>query len=170
MHTFYISGVIKEAENYIDMIHIIRNASPADQVVIHINSVGGVLDTALQITGAMIESEASITCSVEGSCMSAATLIFLAADNFQVNEHSIFMLHNYSSGAYGKGGELFDQISHEKVWSTKLLNSVYAGFLTKKEIRSILDNKDIYMDAEEAIKRLKKRLKRIEKKNAQEKS
>ena len=92
--------------------------------------------------------------SVEGVCASAATMIFLCGDSFEVSEHSMFMFHNYSSGVFGKGGEMFDQLKHEREWSAKLLKEVYKDFLTETEINSILDNKDIWMDGEEVIKRL----------------
>jgi hypothetical protein len=57
---------------------------------------------------------------------------------------------------------MYDRLSHEKDWSEKLLREVYSDFLTEKEITSILDNKDIWMDGDECIKRLKKKVKVIE--------
>lgn len=86
--------------------------------------------------------------------MSAATMIFLCADGFEVSEHSMFMFHNYSGGTIGKGGEMYDNIMHERKWSEKLLRGVYTDFLTSDEIESILNNKDIWMDGEEVVKRL----------------
>jgi ATP-dependent protease ClpP protease subunit len=160
--TFYISGAIEAPEKYTNMLNTIRNSGPEDEIVIHINSYGGDLFAGLQIMHALLSTQATVTASVEGACMSAATLIFLAATNYYVNEHSIFMMHNYSGGAFGKGGELFDQVAHERKWSKNLLESVYKDFLTKKEVKSILDNKDIYMTADEVIKRLKKRAKKLE--------
>ena len=63
----------------------------------------------------------------------------------------------------GKGGEMYDRLSHEKTWSEKLLRDVYSDFLTEKEITSILDNKDIWMDGDECVKRLKKKVKVMDK-------
>jgi ATP-dependent protease ClpP protease subunit len=90
--------------------------------------------------------------------MSAATLIFLSADRFELSDHTMFMFHNYSSGTIGKGGEMYDQITHFRAWSDKLFNSFYKDFLTPEEIKSMLDNKDIWLDAEEVAKRLKHRI------------
>ena len=86
--------------------------------------------------------------------MSAATIIFLCAEHFEVSPHSIFMFHNYSGGAIGKGGEMIDQLLHERKWSENLLKDVYQDFLTADEIKSMLENKDLWMDGEEVIKRL----------------
>ncbi len=65
------------------------------------------------------------------------------------------MFHNYSGGTIGKGGEMIDQIRHERKWSERLLREVYKDFLSEAEITSILDNRDIWMDGEEVITRIK---------------
>jgi ATP-dependent protease ClpP protease subunit len=86
--------------------------------------------------------------------MSAATMVFLCADGFEVSGHSMFMFHNYSGGTIGKGGEMYDNIVHERKWSEKLLREIYNNFLTEDEIVSVLNNKDIWMDGDEVIERL----------------
>ncbi len=156
--TFYLCGEIKSAEEYVEWFHILRAAGENDVIYIRINSEGGDLFAALQICRAMQESNATIVCSVEGICMSAATLIFLSGDRFELSDHTMFMFHNYSSGTIGKGGEMYDQITHFRAWSEKLFNSFYKDFLTPDEIKSMLDNKDIWLDAEEVAKRLEKRI------------
>ena len=170
IHEFYVSGEIESPEDYIEWFDTIRSAGPNDVLKFYINSPGGDLFTAIQFMRVLDESEANIVVSVEGACMSAATLIFLCGESFEVSEHSMFMFHNYSSGVQGKGGEMYDRLAHEKVWSEKLLRDVYSDFLTEKEITSVLDNKDIWMDGEEVIKRLKKKVKAIEKEVKEKKS
>jgi ATP-dependent protease ClpP protease subunit len=88
-------------------------------------------------------------------------MIFLSADRYEISEHSLFMFHNYSGGTFGKGGEMYDQLTKERKWSEKIIRKLYEGFLTPDEIRSILDNKDIWMDGEEVMKRLEKKVKDI---------
>jgi len=154
VHKFYLSGEIKQSSEYITWFETIRNASESDVIVIHINSYGGDLFTAIQFLRTFAETKANVVASVEGACMSAATIIFLAAKHWEISHHSMFMFHNYSSGSFGKGGELFDHIVHEREWSKKLWKDVYGGFLTDGEITSILNNKDIWMTGEEVTKRL----------------
>ena len=163
IHEFYLSGTIESSEEYIDWFDMIRNAGKNDVIKIYINSYGGDLFTAIQFLRVLSETQASIIVSVEGACMSAATILFMCGHQFEVSEHSMFMFHNYSSGVMGKGGEMFDQLKHERVWSEKLMRDIYADFLTEKEIISILENKDIWMDGDEVIKRMKKRVKKLEK-------
>lgn len=149
LYEYYLSGVITEPQDYIEWFDEIRNASENDQVRIYINSVGGDVNTALQFMRVLNETEATVTCSVEGSCMSAATMIFLCADNFEITPHSLFMFHNYSGGVIGKGGEIFDQAIFEREWSTKFLSHIYRDFLSPDEIQQLLNNKDIWLHSEE---------------------
>jgi ATP-dependent protease ClpP protease subunit len=159
VHKFYISGEIKPPSEYVGWFETIRNAGESDVVVLHINSYGGDLFTAIQFMRAIAETKANIVASVEGACMSAATIIFLCAKNWEISKHSMFMFHNYSSGSFGKGGEMYDNIVHEREWSQKLWKDVYSGFLTETEITSILHNKDIWMSGEEVTKRLQEKFK-----------
>ena len=162
--TFYLSGEIKESSLYSDWFQTIRTASETDIIYFRINSPGGDLFTAIQMMRAITESKAHIVSSVEGICMSAATMIFLAADTFEVSDHTMFMFHNYSSGIVGKGGEMYDQVVHTHQWSERLMHEIYKDFLTPAEIKAILDNKDIWMDSQEVVKRLESKATTEEKK------
>jgi len=151
---YYLSGEILAAEEYIEWFELIRSAGENETVVLHINSPGGDLYTAIQFIRVMQECRGHIIASVEGACMSAATIIFLQAHEFMISNYSSFMFHNYSGGTMGKGGEMVDQIVFEKKWSEEIFKGVYHDFLTEKEIESMLDGKDIWMSGEEVAERL----------------
>lgn len=157
VHEFYVTGTIESANEYTEWFHTIRNANPTDVVKLHINSPGGDLWTAIQFVHVLAETEATIQIVVEGACMSAATLLFLMGHEYEVSPHAMFMIHNYSGGSLGKGGEMYDNIVHERKWSENLLHDAYDGFLTKDEIKSVLDNKDLWMGTNEVLERLEKR-------------
>ena len=154
LYEFYLSGEIEEASEYVEWFDTIRNARSTDTVKIYINSGGGDLYTALQFLRVMSETDAHVITSVEGACMSAATMIFLHGDEFEVTPHSLFMFHNYSAGVFGKGGEMFDQLQFERAWSENFLSEVYKDFLTPEEIQSMLHNKDIWMTSEQVMARI----------------
>jgi len=154
VYEFYLSGEIEDASEYSEWFDIIRNARVGDVVKIYINSCGGDLYTALQFLRVLSESSAHVITSVEGACMSAATMIFLHGDEFEVTPHSLFMFHNYSAGVFGKGGEMFDQLQFERSWSENFLRDVYHDFLTPDEIKSMLDNKDIWLTSEQVLARI----------------
>ena len=162
IHEFYLSGSIESSDEYIQWFDTIRHAGENDIVKIYINSYGGDVFTAIQFMRILQESPATVVMSVEGACMSAATMIFMCGDSFEVSEHSMFMYHNYSGGVMGKGGEMLDQLQHERAWSENLLRDIYSDFLTENEITAILDNKDIWMDGQEVIARMKRKIEKIE--------
>lgn len=169
VHEFYLCGEIESPDEYISWFDTIRHANQTDVVKIYINSYGGDLFTAIQFMRVLGETQATIVISVEGACMSAATMIFMCGHTFEVSDHSVFMFHNYSSGVFGKGGEMYDQLKHERVWSEKLLRGIYDGFLNEKEIASMLDNKDLWMDGGEVVKRLEKKAKATKKESGSKK-
>lgn len=154
---FYISGSIEEPECYIDMFDIIRHSGPDDVIKIYLNSYGGDLFTAIQFLRVLMETNATIIVSIEGAAMSAATLLFMAADSVEITPHSSIMIHDYSSGTYGKGGDMHRQINHERKWSEMLFREAYEDFLTKVELDSIMDGKEIWLTSDETQERLEKR-------------
>jgi ATP-dependent protease ClpP protease subunit len=156
VHEFYLSGEIEDPEKYTEWFNKIRHSSASDVIKIYINSYGGSMFSALQFMRCMKECKATVIASVEGACMSAATIVLLMADKYEITPHSIFMFHNYSSGTMGKGGEMLDQIRAESGWSEALFKDVYKDFLTQQEITSIMSNKDIWMTSEEVLVRLNK--------------
>ena len=151
---FYLTGEIESASTYLEWFDAIRHAGETDIIKIYINSYGGDLFTAIQFMRVIADTQATVICSVEGACMSAATMIFLCGHSFEVTPHSVFMFHNYSGGVFGKGGEMIDQLQHERKWSERLMNDIYKDFMSDAEIQAMLDNKDIWMDGEDVVKRI----------------
>jgi ATP-dependent protease ClpP protease subunit len=160
LHSFYLYEV-EHPEEYTEWFETIRHASQNDIIKIHINSPGGVLTTAIQLMRCLEETEATVICSVEGECMSAATMIFLCADMVEVSNHSMFMFHNYSGGTFGKGGEMMDQLQYERSWSEKMLRDVYEDFLTEEEIGMMLNNKDLWMTGDEVVERMTQKAEKL---------
>lgn len=164
LHEYYLVGEIEEASKYTEWFNQLRHYPENDFVKIYINSCGGDLWSAIQFMRVIRECKAPVMVSVEGACMSAATIVFLMADEYEISAHSMFMFHNYSGGTIGKGGEMIDQIKHERKWSEGLLREIYSDFLNPDEIQAILDNKDIWMGGEEVVNRLNKRKKALQNK------
>ena len=157
IYDLYLTGAIGDAKDYQDWNQMMRSATENDVVYIHINSNGGEIFTAIQLMRTMQETQATVIASVEGMCMSAATLLFLTADVCEVSEHSHFMFHTYSSGNWGKGSEQLANVMADDKWARHLFNTVYKGFLDPKEMESMIDGKDLWMNPAEGGKRLKKR-------------
>jgi ATP-dependent Clp protease protease subunit len=162
--SFYLYDV-ESPDKYTDWFETIRHASEHDIIKIHVNSIGGNLNTALQLMRCIDESQATVICSVEGECMSAATMVIMRADMVEISKHSVFMFHNYSGGTIGKGGEMYEKITFEKPWIEGIMRDVYDDFLSEDEIDKILDGKDIWMNGDEVMERLEKRAEKLKEKN-----
>lgn len=162
MSDFYLT-TIGMPELYTKWFDAIRNAQPQDVIKIHINSPGGHMWTAIQFIRVINECHGTVIASVEGICASAATLILLNCHAYEISEHSTFMFHNYTGGMFGKGGEMYDQITYERKWSHDLFKSQYSGFLSDTEIDDIMEGKDIWIGSDEAFTRIERRADKIAK-------
>ena len=164
---FYISEEIEGPDKYHQMCQVLRQASESDQIYIHLNSGGGQIDSTVQLIGAMRECKGEVITVADGIVASAATLLFLAGDGFIVNPHCLFMVHNFSGGAYGKGHELESQINADVRWFTRMANEFYEGFLNKAEIKKVFKGEDYWFTADEVMSRLSARIAHLREKESQ---
>jgi len=161
---YYLSGYIDIPSAYVDMIHKIRTAAPEDDIIIHLNTVGGDLSTGIQLINAMKYSEAHTICSLEGEAYSLGSLIFLAADEFAIHDNSIMMIHNFSGNIYGKGNEQVSQLEATIKWFNTLAHKFYIPFISEEELTNILKGEDLWLQSDEIRKRLNKMVKILQKK------
>lgn len=149
----YLTDGIDEPANYNELCHILRHSERGDTIALHINTPGGMVDSAFMIIDAIKQSKAKVTAYLTGTVASAGTMIALACDNLQVADHTSFMIHNYSAGLSGKGHEM----KARQEFVDKSLNiafkSFYSGFLTDKEMEEVIDGKDIWIGKEEILDR-----------------
>lgn len=159
---YFLSDTIEEKSDYYDFLRAVNAASQYDEIHIHINNYGGDLDAAIQMYYSLIKSKARVIISVEGACMSAATVIMLSADEIEFCPWSSIMIHAYSDGVIGKYQEIQSSSDFRKEWFIKFMNDIYGEFLTKKEISQIMSGKDLWMSSDDAIVRFKKIFKKRE--------
>jgi len=158
IHHFYLTGEISdEVDRYVDMLNIIKTSEPHDKIFIYLNTPGGDLNTTIQIISAISKSPAEITTVIEGEVCSAGTFIFLSGDYYIVNDNCSFMIHNYSHGAIGKGGEVAKRVKFSEKYFKDLAHSFYKDFLTEEEIQAVCEDKDFWFGSVELIERLKQR-------------
>ncbi len=163
VHHFFLNGLIGEAGHYTKMIHTIQQAGSEDAIHIHLNTEGGYLTTGVQIINAMKYSPAEIICSIEGEAHSLGSLIFLAADQFLVHDNSQMLIHNFTGGVVGKGKESADEMAATLKWFNILTHKYYIPFLSDRELKDVLNDKDMWLHSDDIRKRLTKMI-RIKKK------
>lgn len=149
----YITESIDEPSVYNELCHRLRLAPASSTVTLHINTPGGIIDSALMIIDAIKASKAKIIGYLTGTVASAGTIIALACDELSISQHLTFMIHNYSGGMVGKGHEMK---AHQEFVDRNLneaFKSFYAGFLSSKEMQSIIDGRDLWLSSEEVAAR-----------------
>lgn len=152
--SYYFNDDIVEPSQYNNLLHDLEVATERDILVFHINSNGGRLDTTIQLYNAIRGTKGHTVASLSGNCASAATVLFLACSGWEVSRNCRFMIH---AGSWGFGGKYNEMISHaefEREWHERFFKEVYGGFLTKREINTVLNGGDMYMFADDVVARL----------------
>ena len=154
----YLNTGIDEPSYYSEICYILSTLTEDETVYFHINTPGGILDSAFQLVDAIKGCRAITIAKLTGTVASAGTIIALSCDKLIVAEHTSFMIHNYSAGAYGKGNELKARQEHIDKSTNDAFKEFYSGFLTDKEVKEVINGKDIWLTADEVRMRWQRKL------------
>ena len=97
---------------------------PPPEIKIHINSEGGDIFSAMAMVDTIKQCKVPITTVVEGQAASAATLISVVADKRQITENSHMLIHQLSTGFWGKHHEFVDEMKNQNRLM-KLIKDLY---------------------------------------------
>ena len=126
---------------------------PKDRsIYLHINSYGGSVFAGLAAVDYIKNSKVPICSIVDGCAASAATLMSVVAEERKMHEHSFMLIHQLSSGMWGKFEELKDDIKNcEVLMST--IKGIYQNHtnIPKSKIEQIL-KRDLWFDAKTCLK------------------
>lgn len=151
---YYIDEEIESPSNYRELMSILDNMSPMDELSLVINCYGGYLHTTTMLSNAIRATQGHVIGTLNSVAMSGGSILFLSCHSWKVLPHSTLMAHSSSGGDYGKLGERHLSLSSSKEQLTSLYHDVYRGFFTEAEIDNILDGKDYYVQYEEILTRL----------------
>lgn len=149
----YITEPIDEPSYYNELCFLLDNATEQDTINIHINTPGGIIDSAVMIINSIKNSKANVIGHLAGTVASAGTMIALSCNSLKVANHTTFMIHNYSGGLRGKGHELKAQQAFVDASLEAFFKDIYGNFLSAKEIREVIDGKDMWINSEEVLAR-----------------
>lgn len=153
-HTYYLTGAITEPENYVDLCNILRTSGPQDEVIIRINSRGGMVSSERMIINAIQESQANVVGFIEYDCMSAATGVFLACKQHDWADHIQFMVHCAFWGSIGKNPDVKSQTDFGVRQLEEEIVSTYSGLLSESELLACNDGKEFWFGAGELETRM----------------
>jgi ATP-dependent protease ClpP protease subunit len=153
----YLFGEIEDASQFIPAIEVLDQASENDEVVIHLSTPGGSVDATDTFINAMRGTEAHVVARATGGVHSAGTIILLNAPEFILSENFHCLIHNGSTGAWGKFSDYKAQVKHQEGFMENVLRKTYAGFLTDAEIEALIEGKDFWFNAAEFGQRHERR-------------
>ena len=146
-----LNKALRELGAEIQHSSAILECDPAG-IFLHINSHGGDLFAGLAAMDEIRKSKVHITSIIDGCAASAATLMSIAADKRLMNKHAYMLIHQLSSGMWGKYREMKDEIENVDNMM-KTIRDVYLEYtkIPKKKLNEILDH-DLWLDAETCLK------------------
>lgn len=157
-YTIRVDRDIEDPSLFQEELATIRQSKEGDVVHLLINSGGGRLDTAKAFLNSMAQSQAHIITEIEGEACSAATLIFLAGDEYRVTDDATMMIHTSTYGYVAKENNVRQYVEHQAKATDRLIKKYYRHFMSEDEISEVLNGKDLWMDADEIMERLEKRM------------
>lgn len=152
----FLGGEILGPECYSVEFNTLLSAEDHDSIHMHINSNGGRLDTTLQFMDYMNNCRGFILTVAQGAIQSAGGILFLSGHDFYVGDGCSMMIHAASLGDYGKMHEMSVSVPARIEQAKETFERVYSGFLTPKELDSVLKGSDMYLKATQIRERLEK--------------
>ena len=120
-------------------------------IYLHIQSFGGSVFSAFSNIDYIRSSRTPIHSIVEGCAASAATMMSVVAKKRYITPHSYMLIHQLSSGAWGKYEEIKDSMKNcDRLM--KMIKDVYLQHtkIPKKKLDQILKH-DLWFDAEQCL-------------------
>ena len=121
-------------------------------IKLHINSVGGEVKDAMVIVDLIKTSKVPIHTIIEGEAASAATLISVVGKRRFIHKNANMLIHQISSGFWGKMMEIEDEIKNLNLYMDKLI-LIYKNNtnLEEKKLNKML-KKDILWSSKTCLK------------------
>lgn len=120
-------------------------------IKLHINSYGGSLFASLAILDTIRNLKSEVHTYVDGAAASAATIISIAGAKRYIGKNSMMLIHQLSTGAYGKFSELEDDMENNKRLM-KMIKDIYKQYtkVPMKNIDEILKH-DLWFDSAKCL-------------------
>ena len=145
---------LQEYENYQNNNNLFDNSTPKP-IYLHISSYGGSLYDAFIAYDYIKSSRIPIYTVVEGYAASAGTIMSVAGVKRYITPTSVMLIHQLTTGMYGKYQELDEEIQNSKQDMSRIYDLYLReckGKMTKKEIIEQLKH-DKWWNATKCIKK-----------------
>lgn len=159
-HTYYFKGGVDDAsvKSCLDQLNVWRRNDPKpSKIEIVFFSPGGSVFAGMVLFDhiiAMRNEGWHFTTVTRGYAASMGGILLQAGDERVCGPESYILIHEISSGAVGKIGELEDEIEFIKIIQ-KRVNDIFVarsgGKVTASKLRAMYRRKDFWMDSSRAL-------------------
>ena len=122
------------------------------KVYLHINSYGGSVFAGFSSVDYIKNCPVPVTSVIDGCAASAATIMSVVAKERLMHEHAFMLIHQLSSGMWGKFEDMKDDMKNNELLMKKII-AIYQENtkLPKSKITQIL-KRDLWWDAKTCLK------------------
>lgn len=144
----YEISIWDEIESYSDydkLFEELNKITKADRVTLYVSTPGGRCDVGFTLYDRICSVPAIVDVIVPYPTYSMGAILALVGDSLTINPGAFLMFHDYSTGARGKGNEIFKSTEAYKETFEYRFREVCQPFLSEKECTSILNGQDKYI-------------------------
>ena len=142
--------ILREAEEYCVIMQLQLRLDTIP-IYLHINSDGGCIYSAFSAIDLIQSLKVPVYSVIEGATASAGTLISIACEKRLIRPLGYMLIHQLSSGFWGKMSELTDEYNNLQGLMNKI-RGLYLQYtkLSSKKLNELL-RQDIWLDATQSI-------------------
>lgn len=148
---FTLSELLRKAEKENITMSENYNIQPPN-IYLHISSFGGSVFDAFTAIDIINSSKVEVHTIIDGATASAGTLISVVGKKRYIRPNAYMLIHELSSGSWGKMSELEDDFQNNKKLMTKI-KDIYKKYtnVPKKEMNEILRH-DLWWESDICLK------------------
>lgn len=120
-------------------------------IKLRINSYGGSVFAGMAIIDTIRNLRSEVHTYIDGAAASAATIISVVGKKRYIGKNSLMLIHQLSSGSYGKFSEMEDDMENNRR-IMKMIKDIYKQYtkVPMKQIDEILKH-DLWFDASKCL-------------------
>jgi len=144
-----LNAALYDLDKKLSITNVFLDIKPV--IKLHINSYGGSLFAGLATVDVIRNLKSDVHSIVEGAAASAATIISVACKKRLMGKYSKMLIHQLSSGAYGKYNELEDDMENN-THLMETIKSIYKAYtnVPMKKLNEIL-KRDLWFDSKTCL-------------------
>jgi ATP-dependent protease ClpP protease subunit len=136
---------LEKYEDYDKLIEQLEKITEHDQVELKISSPGGRCSIGYMLYDRFKELPCWVDVIIPYPSYSMGAILALCGDTLTINPGAFIMFHDYSTGAKGKGNEIYKSTEAYMESFSHRFNKICQPFFTKKECEDILNGQDMYV-------------------------